>query len=281
MLKKYQETQTGAYLSLVQHEPRISRYSFKQTDLVVYSIGWNRGEACTAVVDGEPIQLPANSYFTFNIKHSFDIDPAGDIVLWQFNREFYCIVEHDREVSCSGLLFYGWRQNQPITLNESETRSFELLTAVFLEEFACVDNIQGEMLRMLLKRLIIKLTRLYKIQTKDDRLLTHELDLVRQFNFLVEIHFRQLHQVQDYARLLYKSPKTLSNLFGKHHVKSPSEIIAERIYIESKRIILYSDTPIKEIGYSLGFSEPAHFTRFFKKMSSGIAPTEFKKQTTD
>ncbi|HLP93044.1 MAG TPA: helix-turn-helix domain-containing protein [Saprospiraceae bacterium] len=220
--------------------------------------------------------IPENSFFTLNVSHSFRLERSEDTIIWQFNKEFYCIVTHDAEVSCTGLLFYGWREAEPIFLDDKETRSFGILAEVFKEEFQNRDNIQVEMLRVLLKRLIIKLTRLVKMQAGTDRLSVHELDMVRQFNMLVENHYKKLHQVQDYAALLHKSPKTLSNLFTKYSEKSPLQTISDRIFLESKRLLLYTNKSSGEIGFELGFEEPAHFSRFFKKMA-GESPSEFKR----
>ena len=227
-------------------------------------------------VDEMVFEVPENSFFSLNVSHSFRLERSEDAIIWQFNREFYCIVTHDEEVSCTGLLFYGWREATPIFLDEKEVRSFGLLTEIFLEEFSNRDTIQGEMLRVLLKRLIIKLTRLIKLQSTAGELSTTELDIVRKFNLLVENHYKKYHQVQDYANLMFKSPKTLSNLFAKHRYKSPVQVIADRLFLESKRLMLYTDMSAAEIGYELGFGEPAHFSRFFKKMAE-MTPTEFRK----
>jgi|GEM_PF-2482189 len=48
------------------------------------------------------------------------------------------------------------------------------------------------------------------------------------------------------------------------------------LFLESKRLILYTDKPAGEIGFELGFEEPAHFSRFFKKMA-GITVSDFRK----
>jgi AraC-like DNA-binding protein len=54
--------------------------------------------------------------------------------------------------------------------------------------------------------------------------LTKQLDIVREYN-LVESNFKTKHQVADYAEMLNKSPKTLSNLFKKYNEKSPLQVI--------------------------------------------------------
>jgi AraC-like DNA-binding protein len=102
-----------------------------------------------------------------------------------------------------------------------------------------------------------------------------EFDLVRRFNLLVENHYRQFHQVQDYANLLNKSPKTLSNLFAQYNHKTPLQVIKDRIVIEAKRLLHYTDKSAKEIAFELGFDDPANFSRFFKQQT-GLPPSDFK-----
>lgn len=276
MRHEFYDPASGGQFLMTVREPDFARYFFRDRDKKFNAIVWNRGKAQCLTIDEVRFEVPENTFFSLNVSHSFRLERSEDAVIWQFNREFYCIVTHDAEVSCSGLLFYGWREATPIVLNEKDTRSFGLLAEVFCDEFENRDNIQGEMLRVLLKRLIIKLTRLVKAQSAAGALSDSDLNAVRQFNLLVENNFKKLHQVQDYANLMFKSPKTLSNLFAQHSEKSPLQIIADRIFLESKRLILYTDLSAGEIGAEVGFDEPAHFSRFFKKMS-GQTPSEFRK----
>jgi AraC-like DNA-binding protein len=272
----YDEPTTGGQFLMTVNEPDFARYFFSESNKKCNALIWNRGKAQQVSIDEMRFEVPQNTFLALNVSHSFRLERSEDAVVWQFNREFYCIVTHDAEVSCSGVLFYGGRETEPILLDEKRTRSFGILAEVFQDEFETRDNIQGEMLRVLLKRLIIKLTRLVKEQSSIGQLQGAELDTVRQFNLLVENNYRKLHQVQEYASLMFKSPKTLSNLFAKYSDKSPLQIIAERIFLESKRLMLYTDLSASEIGFELGFVEPAHFSRFFKKMA-GITPSDFKR----
>ncbi|MCB0518228.1 MAG: helix-turn-helix domain-containing protein [Lewinellaceae bacterium] len=266
---------SGGILNLVIAEPTFERRFFQEKNRPLNAILWNRGATQTLTVDGLGIAFPANHLACLMVNQSFTLERPQDVVIWQFNRDFYCIIDHDEEVSCVGFLFYGWKDFMLIQLSGDETRRFDLLLQVFREEFEMHDSIQGEMLRMLLKRLIIKLTRLAKTQFLDGSLNEPELDIVRQFNLLVENNYKKLRQVQDYAALLHKSPKTLSNLFSKYGEKSPLQIIQERVAMEGKRMLLFTGQSSSEIAYELGFEEPAHFSRFFKKMV-GQSPSEFK-----
>jgi len=127
-----------------------------------------------------------------------------------------------------------------------------------------------------LKRFIIRCTRLARRQLLKSADKQEDINLVRAFNVLVEEHFREKKTIADYADLLFKSPKTLSNVFSKVSKTSPLQVIHERITTEAKRLLLYTDMSIKSIGYELGYEEYAQFSKFFKK-TVGIGPSEFRQ----
>ncbi|MNE49540.1 DNA-binding transcriptional regulator AraC [compost metagenome] len=114
------------------------------------------------------------------------------------------------------------------------------------------------MLVVLLKRLIIFITRLAKSKyIPDPKLNDERLDVFRKFNLLVEANFRTEHSVNYYAQLLNKSPKTLSNLFALYNQKTPIQVIQDRIIIEAKRLLSYTNKSAKEITHELGFDDAA------------------------
>jgi AraC-like DNA-binding protein len=210
------------------------------------------------------------------VNQSFHFEKPEQIVAWQYNRNFYCIVDHDKEVSCVGFLFYGSAGNMFITLNAEQQKRIGLLLNVFIDEFSTVDNIQRDMLQMLLKRLIIIVTRLGKQQyLKGTSLTDDKLDVIRNYNLLVEKHYKKEHQVQYYAEQLNKSSKTLSNLFLLYNHKSPLAVIKDRVITEAKRLLIYTNKSAKEIGYDIGFEDAAHFSNFFKK-HTGISISDFR-----
>jgi AraC-like DNA-binding protein len=144
------------------------------------------------------------------------------------------------------------------------------------EEFENQDHIQGEMLIVLLKRLLIMSTRIARKNLPNPEVENKKLDLIRKFNILVETHFKEKHKVIDYANLLHKSPKTLSNLFHNSYNKTPLQVINERIILEAKRLLMFSDRKTQQIAYELGYSEVGHFSKFFKK-HTGHSPKEYKE----
>lgn len=244
------------------------------------NILWNKNsEPIEILKDDIPIKLLPNQITTSTYLQKIQfIDKEPSLVGFTFNREFYCIQDHDHEVSCNGIIFFGTQDPPIITLNEEEATKFNILLEVFIDEFTTRDNIQGEMLVMLLKRLIIKTTRLAKEQLVPSELKESQIDLVRKFNVLVDTHYKTKKQVNEYADMLFKSPKTLSNLFSKYNQKSPLQIIHERIVLEAKRLLIYTEKTSKEIAYELGFDEVATFHKLFKKTTLQT-PQNFKNQT--
>jgi len=242
------------------------------------TILWNKKERpITLEVDGIPVELlPDQLMTTTYFQHVSYKNTELPITAFLFNREFYCIRDHDSEVSCNGILFFGTQDIPIVTIPENQKHKFDLLYQVFLEEFSTPDNIQGDMLQMLLKRLIIICTRLAKEQHIVQKLDNEQVDIIRKFNVLVDMHYKTKRKVSDYADMLFKSPKTLSNLFAIYNQKSPQQIILERLALEAKRLINYTDKQNQEIAYELGFNDPAHFSRFFKKMI-GQSPTKYRE----
>jgi len=252
-------------------------YLFKKWDDAI-KILWNRSdEPIDILLDDIPLTIAPNQITTTTYLQYFSIKKANTpLTAFLFNRSFYCIADHDHEVSCNGIIFFGTQEIPLITLDKTEQRKYELLFDVFIDEFQTQDNIQGEMLQILLKRIIIKTTRLAKEQLIVKTLNNSQIDIIRKFNVLVDIHFKEKRQVQEYANLLFKSPKTLSNLFKTYNEKSPLRIIHERIILEARRLFYYTEMTVSDVAFELGYEEIAPFSKLFKKVT-GQSPSQFQK----
>lgn len=262
---------------LKNEEPFEQDYFEHITGVAWYTIVWNMGKKQKVTIDEIEYQFEANCLLPIMMDQTFVFENPANIVAWRFNREFYCVVNHDAEVGCVGFLFYGPSPTMFITLDNDNARTMHQLLELFEEEFTADESIKGEMLRMLLVRLIITITRLAKKQyLRPDTINEEKFHLVRHYHLMVEIHYRKQHQVQYYAGLLNKSPKTISNIFSLYSKKTPLQVIQERIITEARRLFYYTDKSVKEIADELGFEDVSHFSKFFKKNTS-LNPTELKK----
>lgn len=203
-------------------------------------------------------------------------------MLLHYNRDFYCIQIHDKEVACDGLLFHNVFEIPFVELDQSETAMVKGLFQNIKDELEWKDSSAEEMIRTYVKQIIIKATRKWKKQNLDNNTIKipgTELDIFRDFSRHLEIHFREKHNVSDYAELLHMAPKTLTHKFKSLHLESPNQFIINRILLEAKRLLFYTDKPVKEIAYVLGYEDPAYFNRLFTH-KTGSTPANFKKNYT-
>lgn len=239
------------------------------------SLLWFKSDNNHLRIDTVDYFLNNNDIISLTEFHNVEPINFNSLLLIRWNRDFYCIVDHDSEVSCKGILYYG-ASNVPLIHPKKE--DIDILTTVmkmFKIEMESKDNLQLGMLQMMLKRLIILCTRIYKHQNLKNESEVN-INIARDYNFLVEQHFKEKHTVKEYADLLFKSPKTLSNLFKKHGGITPLGFIHNRLILEARRLLTYSEKSVSEIAYELGFSDIQVFSRFFKR-KEGVSPQNFRE----
>lgn len=225
-----------------------------------------------SVRPGEACFISPGSYIT-----DIELTEESHALVLDFDQNFYCLDQHDKDLSCTGLLFGAANDIALLTFDDSDISSNLHTINIIQEELERADQNTGDMIRLLLKRLIIKSARVGRTQLfKISAPTIKDTDVVRQFKYLVEQHFREKHKVGHYADLMFKSSKTLSNSFNLLQAKSPLQIIHDRIILEAKRQLIYTDLSVKEISHFLGFEDAAQFSRLFKKITSH-SPSEFQK----
>lgn len=99
---------------------------------------------------------------------------------------------------------------------------------------------------------------------------------IDRFHDLIERHFREWRPVGFYAGELGVSPAQLNNSCRRKTGRSAQHMIHDRLLLEARRLLAYSDLDVTSIGYSLGFQDPAYFSRFFSR-AQGMAPSAFRK----
>lgn len=94
---------------------------------------------------------------------------------------------------------------------------------------------------------------------------------------LVEEHFRKERQLAFYADRLAVTPDRLNDHVKRATGVTAGHLIRHRVLTEAKRQLVFTTQAIHEIAYDLGFSDPSHFTRFFRKQA-GTTPQGFREQ---
>ena len=104
---------------------------------------------------------------------------------------------------------------------------------------------------------------------------SQELRLTERFRDLIDRHYRDNLQLQDYASMMGVSLVQLRAACAAATGQSPAKLIHARILTEAKRNLIFGDMTMEQIAYSLGFSDAAYFTRFFRK-EIGQTPSQFR-----
>lgn len=246
-------------------------------DKSLYKFVWVSSGEIELAIDHQRIVLKEGELVPLSHLHHLEfVRVEGIYHVLLFNSNFYCIHGNDHEVSCNGLLFHGSTRILTFVLSDDERRKISTLTSIMTEEFASQDHLQEEMLRVLLKRFIILCTRMAEDRQGVVRENSFQFETIRKFHVLVDMYFKEKKQVQEYADMLNKSPKTLANILSSYQQPSAIRIIHNRIQAEAERLLLYTSKSSKEIAIMLGFEDQATFSRFFKN-ATGYSATEYRR----
>lgn len=98
-----------------------------------------------------------------------------------------------------------------------------------------------------------------------------------RFRRLVEQNYAGWHQVSDYAAALGCTEKSLTRAALEATGQSAKNVIAARIALEAKRLLVHTDRPIYLIAEGLGFEEATNFAKFFKR-EADLTPIAFRQR---
>lgn len=106
---------------------------------------------------------------------------------------------------------------------------------------------------------------------------SEDLRIFLLFCDYVEARFRDHITLSEYARLIGTTEPRLNDICRRLANLASKEVVHERLVQEARRLLRFTSTPISEIGYQLGFADPAYFSRFFAR-ETGMPPKEYRLQ---
>jgi AraC-like DNA-binding protein len=96
----------------------------------------------------------------------------------------------------------------------------------------------------------------------------------------VEMHYRQLHRVDDYAQLLGCSVRTLSRATQAATGVEARQVIDQRRLLEARRLLDHARWTARDVAAHLGFTDSANFGRFFRR-HTGLTPAAYASRPAD
>ncbi len=191
----------------------------------------------------------------------------------QFRKEFVTEIVQNLTAEFP---FLKLAENSVFLMTPEEQKSLELDMQRMHSVFQNPHPYQEKMLQGMLVSVLYNCKSIYERFKTTESHLSRGQVLAQQFQQLVDKLYIDSKNVSDYAEQLNVTPNYLTTTVKQITGKTAKDIIQERLFLESKTILSFTDLDIAEIAYQLNFSEPTHFTRFFKKYS-GTTPNKFRQ----
>jgi AraC family transcriptional regulator, transcriptional activator of pobA len=204
-----------------------------------------------------------------------DPDPSGYVIL--FSSEFLDKNSIRRDFISDLRLFRNSDETPPLPVSPGMAANLKIFAEQMLQAFQNPNDMYLETIGAYLKLFLIECNGHCSLMPNTDTQ-TVEVGktLIKNFKETVDQHYNHWHQVKDYAGALYITPNYLNEVIKTSMGISAKEYIQNRIILEAKRSAVYTEKSSKEIGFELGFEDPSHFSKFFKR-NTGQSFLEFKR----
>ena len=245
-----------------------------------YTVIWFQGGTGVHYADFDEYEVKPGTVFFISPGqlHTFDANHEQTGYVLEFGQEFL----QDEVTSESLFLKYD-------VFNAYDTLPYRTIDREGSENLQhIVDAIQQEELRnglfahhdylAMLVRLFLITVQRYHRHDESHQALSITSPQHRhfvKFRQLLEQHYRQIHSVGQYAKMLGISSRTLTSCTLECSNQTPLQLINARLTLEAKRLLRFTHLSSKEVGYQLGFEDPSYFVKVFKQ-KTGQLPLEFR-----
>ena len=246
----------------VNYENKPHRHDF-------YELTWLTSTCDQILVDFNLYKTKKDAIFFLNpgmINQYNTTGKTGTLIV--FSKDF--VSENTNLLHSLFMNFYDLPFVQP---DKKELTQLQLILKLMKAEF-----FQSNPDLIILRSYLISfLLNMQKMQHETSFVKSNNRERIIHFYHLIEANFKKEHKAEFYASSLNLTTQQTNRILKEQFGKTISYLLHERIVLEAKRQILLSNKSIKEIGYLLGFEDPAYFSRFIKR-HTGIPPEVLKTE---
>lgn len=228
--------------------------------------------------------VPGTIYFT-NPGHykSFEWNRIEEVFLITFTEAFLKEnVHHDIFKEFPFLLA---ETVHPKVLKPGEFSEFEQLYQQIYKEYRSDSTYKKKIIGSLFVVLLLKIKEYFWKDYNPIQEGNRSSEIVKTFKRNLEKHYldlinaktKKVFRANDYAALQSLHPNYLNNVIKTKTGKPVTTWITEKTIAEAKSLLHNSSMAVKEIAYTLGFAESAHFSNYFKK-ATDLSPADYRKQ---
>jgi AraC-like DNA-binding protein len=209
--------------------------------------------------------------------HSWQFDTKPEGFIFFHSQEFYELKFLDHTLN--SFPFYYSNQNPPVLeLSDIKMNALKLKFEEVYTEYQQQNILKELKIINLINSIYIDLTRAYTAEVNLEKLVSPSYSvIIEHLEHLINQHFYKEKLPKFYSNQLNITTKHLNRVVKKTLNKTTSQLISERIILESKRLIIHSENNLAAIANILQFSDYAYFSRFFKS-KTGCTPIDFRKK---
>lgn len=218
----------------------------------------------------ENMLLIANPLIPYNWEVDFEVKRRGAFCV--FTEEFFQGYGHIKEYP-----IFQPGGTPILSISDAEFEQVHELYSRMFTEIASDYTYKYDVLRALTMELIHAAMKMQPAQQESpgtgetsasDRITSIFLELLeRQFPLQSPVHRIQLRTPGEFANQLNVHINHLNRVLKQSTGKTTSQILSDRINLEARAMLKHTNWNISEIAYCLGFEDPSHFVKFFKKNS--------------
>jgi len=233
--------------------------------------------AGTHTIDFERFEVKPNQiYFMIPGQvHSWSFEGFVDGYIINFSDAFFQPFLLNNSY-CENLSFFSGHVNDAvINLPAGLHPQIKDLFEQIIKEWESSPAKTTDLLRVLVLQVFILVNR-FNTGGVNKAPASYNQTLLKNFQRLIEQHYKSLKLPKDYAELLYITPNHLNAVCKDLLGMQAGEVIRNRTLLEAKRLLTNMHLTITEIAFELNFTDNSYFTKFFKK-TEGITPEEFRR----
>lgn len=244
-----------------------------------YHIFWFQKGNPTHIIDFEKVKTEPNSLLFINKGriNVFDLESGYDGKVLIFTDNFFCKAESDKKYLQQTILFNDLLDIPSIDLTNASPQLQTVFEAIEQELQNPYDQFKADIVRQLLYSFLLLADREKRKQGFREIKKNADFDYTLLFKDLTEQQFTHNKTVGKYAAQMTITEKRLNQATTNVLGISPKQLIDERVILETKRLLAYTNDTIKEICYAIGFEEPTNFIKYFRKHTQ-TTPVEFREQ---
>ena len=167
--------------------------------------------------------------------------------------------------------------NSPVISLDNDTQKRTLKLMVLIRSMLKIKTLPNSLILSYLNTFLMEIESSYVSRARQKIFTKPDLYKFFAFKTLVENEFTNNPSTMAMAKKMDISADSLNRTVKKFAGVSPKEFILRRIMLEAKRNLFYDNIPVKELAYSLGFSDPNYFSRLFREKESQSISDYLKK----